>query len=171
MTLQVVVNVMVDNIHWIPGKGWYTGNFIFQQVSPLSPIVVDKMGNINLFKAKVVEPLEVTYHWASNAVEIDGELYPTIVADPPGDSFWVVEGNGKPAASNPAPPNGDIGVSPGTGPSKVVMKNANVPNKVYTYCFAVKVGIDGGQWLVADPKIVNTGSTRLYSFQSDEKAG
>ncbi|QPC98959.1 hypothetical protein [Qipengyuania soli] len=171
MTLQVVVNVMADNLRWNPSKGWYAATFIFQQVAPLSPIVVDKFGNINLPKAKVTEPIEVTYNWCSTAVEIDGDLYPAIVADPPGESFWVLPGNAKPNSTDKGSPNGgDLSVPNGTGPDKLILNNANQPNKVYTYCFAVKVGIDGGQWLVADPKIVNTGTSRLYSYQSPNQA-
>ena len=171
MTLEVEVNVMVDNVRWIPGMGWYTGQFIFQQVSPLSPIVVDKRGNINLPKAGVTEDIAVTYHWASTAVEIEGDLYPADIADPPGDSYWILPGNAKPKASDlPPAGDGDITVGQGSGPSRLVMKDSNKTGKFYTYCLALRVGIDGGQWLVADPKIVNKGTSRLMSYQSGDQA-
>ena len=171
MTLKVEVNVMVDDVKWNPGFSWYTGKFIFQQIAPLDPIVVAKNGDINLKKAKVTEDIEVTYNWLSNAVEIDGELYPVIVADPPADSFWVLPGNGKPKSSDlPPAGNDDITVDDGTGKKTLVMKDKNTPSKHYTFCFALRVGIDDGQWLVADPKIVNTGTNRLYSYQSSEQS-
>lgn len=171
MTMQVEVNVMVDNVRWNAAFGWYTGRFIFQQVAPLSPIIVHKGGDINLKTAQISEPVEIVYHWLSNAVEIQGELYPAEIADPPADSFWVLPGSAKPKASDlPPVGNGDITVGAGPNPKKLVLTDNNAPNRLYTYCLALRVGIDGGQWLVADPKIVNTGTTRLFSYSGTEQA-
>ena len=170
MALQVEVNVMVDDVKWSSKDGWYTGKFIFQQIKPLSPVVVDKHGNVNLKKAGVTDGIELTYNWASNAVEIDGELYPADIADPPSKSFWITSNGQYPApGDNDGGTGGEITVENGTGKKKLKMKDLNSPDKHFTYCLAMEVAIDCGAWLVADPKIINKGTNRLYSYQSEEQ--
>ncbi|HSM52796.1 MAG TPA: hypothetical protein VK839_01290, partial [Erythrobacter sp.] len=118
----------------------------------------------------VTAPVDVTYFWATQAIEIEGELYPATLADPVNDSFLVVPGNAKPGFANKAPVNGaDITVVPG-GASELVMKDANSPAKLYTYNLAIRIGIDGGKWLIDDPRIINTGVTRLYSYEEQTSA-
>lgn len=163
--IQVKCNVTVENVHWVEGLGCYLGKFTYQQVSPLDKIYIGKDGTVNLQKIGVSDPVDVTYVWVSNAIEIDGDLYPATLADPVSDSFLVVAGKGKPGFGNKAPvDSGEIVVEPG-GNNELVMKDKNSPMKSYTYNLAIRVGIDGGQWLIDDPRIINTGVTRLYSFE------
>lgn len=171
MTLEVEVNVMVRNVRWDKDDGWYTGKFTFQQIAPLSPIIVDKNGNVNLMKAGVSGDVEIDYNWCSNAVEIEGDLYPAYLADPPCESFWLGEKNKYPGPADPAPQNGgELWVPSGTGRKKLKMKDGNLPDKHYTYCFALKIGMVGEPWLVADPKIVNKGTNRLLSYEGSEQS-
>ncbi|MBX7494883.1 hypothetical protein K3172_03305 [Qipengyuania sp. 6B39] len=169
MVLEVKVNVFVRDVKEKGNTGEYEGKFHFQQVLPLKPTIVHKNGTVNLKKAGVTEEVAITYVWCSPAVELDGELVPTRLAEPAGNSFWVLPNDAKPGPSHGAKSSGEvITVTGGATIDDLVMHDTNAIGKHFTYCYAVKLGIVGEPWLVCDPKIINTGSTRtLYSYRPD----
>lgn len=163
--IQVKCNVMVENVKWVEGLGIYMGKFIYQQIEPLDKIYISQNGVVNLKKIGVTDPVDVTYVWLSNAVEIEGDLYPAYLADPVTDSFLIVPGTGKPGFGNKPPVNGDEIVVEPSGSNGLVMKDKNTPMMVYTYNLAVRVDIDGGKWLIDDPRIINTGVDRMLPIE------
>ncbi|WP_427964280.1 hypothetical protein [Altererythrobacter sp.] len=169
MTTQVEVNVMGYDLHWIQGLGYYVGNFIFQQISPTNQILVFSDGTIDLNQgAGLSDSVSVLFRWLSPQVEIGGNLYEAQFAPTPSDNIWILEGNAKPNHTDNPPINGgQITVSAGGAANEIVLEDLNNDENHYTYCFAVRVGIDGGQWFVADPKIINKDVNRVFSLEYD----
>lgn len=173
MVLKVKVNVFVRDVKEIGGTGRCKGKFFFQQVDPLSPVVIHKNGTVNLKKAGVTDAVEITYVWCSTAVELDDELVATKLVSAKRKSFWIRPKVEKPGRDDPAASSGEtITVTDAGTMDELVMHDTNELSKHYTYCFAVQLGLVTPHaeppWLVCDPKIINTGSTRtISSFRTD----
>lgn len=165
MTVQVKVNVTIENIDWDDDLGYYTGKFRYYQVSPGGAPIVSKKGNINLKVQNISDDIEVVYNLVTTMVEIEDELYPAYLASPVEDSYWMKDGpTGKPPIKGKLPPGDDeITVTGGGGNSELKMKDKNTPNRQVKYAFAVQVGIDGAlKWLADDPIIINDGPSRIF---------
>ncbi|MBX7491883.1 hypothetical protein K3163_01525 [Qipengyuania sp. 1NDW9] len=172
MTTTIKVNVMGFNLKWQSGQGkeYYTGDFIFQQVSPSGPVLMTEDGSLNLNALDISDDVDIVYRWKSPFVAIDGVLYPAAFSLIAEDNFWVLPGNAKPNKANVPQPGGQFTVT-FDAPDELRVSDKNSDAGDYTYCLALKVGIDvdgsgNPAWLIADPKITNRGSTRLLALES-----
>lgn len=172
MATTVRVNVVGSNPKWRQGKGWYEGDFVFQQVDPTPDVIMDAEGNVNL----VTDDGEVDFilSWNSPWVQNGSLLYPTKLPANPEHAIWITKSPvGKPGPNeNPPIDNGEIEVTAGPGPNEITLKDLNSKPATYTYCFAVQLTI-GTQdfWFVTDPKITNRGNVRLFRREGDYQSG
>lgn len=176
MTTEIKVNVMGYAHKWQPGQGkeYYTGTFIFQQVSPPGPVLIGEDGSINLDALGIEGQVDIVYRWLSPMIGIEGELYATAFSPIAKDNFWVLAGNGKPNKNNQPLPGGQFEVSLDS-PNELRVSDANSDKGHYTYCLAIQIGIDNNgdgtpDWFVADPKITNRGNDRIIRLSSYESA-
>lgn len=165
MTTSIEVNVMgFDTKDPTPSKPYFTGDFIFQQITPTPNIIVDEAGNVNLLN--VSGPVEILFRWLSPQVAVDGLLYPASYWPIPNENFWVLQGTNKPKKNNP-PTGGDPFTVSLVSPNELKVIDDNNDGKFYTYCLAVRLGIDGGSDFVADPKITNKDVNRIAPLDKD----
>lgn len=176
MTTTIEVNVMGFDPKWQNGQGkeYYTGQFIFQQVSPSGPVLMAEDGSINLELLGIDGEVEIIFHWLSSKVGIEGQLYSASFSPIPGANFWVLAGNGKPSKNNPPTSGGQFEVEL-IAPDKLKVTDKNDDKGHYTYCLAVQVGIDNNgndepDWFVADPKITNRGNDRVIRLAQYQSA-
>lgn len=176
MTTTIEMNVMGYAAKWQPGAGkeYYTGEFIFQQISPPGPVLMSEDGSINLQLLGIDGPVELVFHWLSSKVGIEGQLYSASFSPIAEANFWVLEGNGKPGKNNPPTSGGQFQVTLDDA-NTLRVRDENNDKGHYTYCLAVQVGIDNNgnnepDWFVADPKITNRGNDRVIRMAQYQSA-
>ena len=154
-TVTLEINVMASNLRWDdrPDREYFVGDFIFQQVSPRDQLLVDEKGNLNL--RNVDGPVEIVYRWLSPLLAIEGDLYPAGLPEETREAIWIVRGRAKPRTSEKGINDLPFTIRGAPESDAIVLINPNENGERYTYLLAIKVAIDGGQWLVADPRIIN----------------
>ncbi|MBT8427833.1 MAG: hypothetical protein KJO02_07370 [Erythrobacter sp.] len=176
MTTTIEVNVMGWNPDWgSDNKPYFTGDFVFQQISPPGKELMTTDGSLNLEHLEIDGKVEIIFHLKSPFVAYQNFLYPVFFDADAESNFWVLEDKGKKPKKTDGPTG--TGQFTVTRPDEHTLKvvDANGDHKSYIYCLAMRLGIDVSgdnlpEWFVADPKITNRGNDRIIRMAQYQSA-
>ncbi|MBY6127535.1 hypothetical protein KUW15_02280 [Qipengyuania aquimaris] len=179
MTTTIEVNVFGYDPKWKDGTNhkYYTGKFVYQQVSPQGQQLMDTKGNLNLANLDISDEIVIFYNWMSPWVASEGTLYFAQYWDDADDNFWIVKGSGKPKQSDNAGGTGQFVVEL-ESPTRLKVTDKNDDKAHYNYSIAVRLfiaeqsapDISDGEFFVDDPKITNRGNDRVIRLAQYQSA-